>query len=592
MADVATSYTGWLGAAATEAAEVARQAAAAVAAYETAFTATVPLEMLAQNRSQLLSLVASNVLGLNAPAIAAVEAQYEQMWAQDVEAMAGYHAGASAAVAQLTPWQQMLSTLSGQGAGTGAATVAEVAASTAGASAMTAAATDVTLVIGGSGYPLPSQSYLDSVLANYVTPNFPSFLRANAQALYTPAQSYWITGIKAMTQDASWSEGVTILDNAINAQLAAGNHVVVQGFSQGAGIASLEMANLKAQGVPSSSVSFSLVGNAMNPNGGLYSRFEGLTFPGMGRTFWGSTPANDYPTVVYTLEYDGFADFPRYPLNVVSVANAVMGMVSVHPQYPYLSAEQVATAVQLPTEGATMTTYYMIPTENLPLLQPLRGSALGNAIADLIQPNLEVIVNLGYGDPNYGYSTGPANVPTPFGLFPDVDPGVVVNALVSGTQQGISDAAADVSGWHLPSLSGPSLPGLLNTIGVNPLATLSTVTLPPLSASSINSFIQGLQTANTNVANVFASATASAFETLLPTADTLNAIVFSLPSYDVNLFLDGIMQAVNGDPAGIVNAFGYPIAANTGLLIFLGFFALYAYYGAARSIAGDFASLV
>jgi len=27
-------------------------------------------------------------------------------------------------------------------------------------------------------------------------------------------------------------------------------------------------------------------------------------------------------------------------------------------------------------------------------------------------------VNWGYGDPNFGWSTGPADVPTPFGFLP------------------------------------------------------------------------------------------------------------------------------------------------------------------------------
>ncbi|KZS73919.1 hypothetical protein A4G29_19830 [Mycobacterium kansasii] len=72
----------------------------------------------------------------------------------------------------------------------------------------------------------------------------------------------------------------------------------------------------------------------------------------------------------------------------------------------------------------------------------------------------------------------------------------------------------------------------------------------------------------------------------------MSAILVSLPSYDVNLFLDGVRQALHGDPAGIINAVGYPIAADTGLLTFLSFFLAYAYYRAAKSIAGDFASLV
>ena len=35
------------------------------------------------------------------------KAQYEEMWAQDVAAMVGYHGQASAAAAQLTSWQSV-----------------------------------------------------------------------------------------------------------------------------------------------------------------------------------------------------------------------------------------------------------------------------------------------------------------------------------------------------------------------------------------------------------------------------------------------------------------------------------------------------
>ncbi|OOK73992.1 PPE family protein [Mycobacterium kansasii] len=55
------------------------------------------------NRALLASLVATNILGQNAPAIAATEAQYSEMWAQDAAAMYGY-AGASAAATRLTPF--------------------------------------------------------------------------------------------------------------------------------------------------------------------------------------------------------------------------------------------------------------------------------------------------------------------------------------------------------------------------------------------------------------------------------------------------------------------------------------------------------
>jgi PPE-repeat protein len=66
----------------------AAQAKAAAAAFEAARAATVDPLLVAANRSAVVRLVVSNLFGQNAPAIAAVEGQYEQMWAADVAAMA------------------------------------------------------------------------------------------------------------------------------------------------------------------------------------------------------------------------------------------------------------------------------------------------------------------------------------------------------------------------------------------------------------------------------------------------------------------------------------------------------------------------
>jgi hypothetical protein len=68
--------------------------------------------------------------------------------------------------------------------------------------------------------------------------------------------------------------------------------------------------------------------------------------------------------------------------------------------------------------------------------------------------------------------------------------------------------------------------------------------------------------------------------------------VTTVPSYDDNLFLDGIAQALNGDPAGLVNAVGYPIAADTGLAAFLIGLEVRVLLLAALSISGDFTSLM
>ena len=113
MADATTPYATWLGAAAMQAEESASQAQAAAAGFEAARAAMVEPGLVLTNRNLLVSLVSSNLFGQNAPAIAAAEGAYEQMWAQAVSAMAGYHASSSAAVAQLGSWAHTLENLPG-----------------------------------------------------------------------------------------------------------------------------------------------------------------------------------------------------------------------------------------------------------------------------------------------------------------------------------------------------------------------------------------------------------------------------------------------------------------------------------------------
>jgi PPE-repeat protein len=103
MTAAAVSYVAWLSSTAAQAEETAAQARSAAAAYESAFASTVPPPVIAANRSLLMALVATNFFGQNTPAIAATEAQYAEMWAQDAAAMYGY-AGSSAAATVLTPF--------------------------------------------------------------------------------------------------------------------------------------------------------------------------------------------------------------------------------------------------------------------------------------------------------------------------------------------------------------------------------------------------------------------------------------------------------------------------------------------------------
>lgn len=289
-----------------------------------------------------------------------------------------------------------------------------------------------TEVMGGTGVPILPAGQLGAVDTLYIQPNLPG---TDPVPLSTPEQFSPLSG--TMTLDESVAQGVADLNTAIAPDVTAGTPVGVFGVSQSAIVASLEMEQLDPSGTQSSlPVDFVLTGDPMNPDGGVMERFPGLDI--LGATFYGATPGDDFSTVIYTHEYDAFADFCQYPVDVVCDVNAVAGIAN-H-DYGYLTAAQVDAAIPLATQGATETTYYMIPSE-LPLVTDLQSiPAVGDLLAALLGPDLTAIVNWGYGNPDYGYSLGPANIPTPADLLPPAsDTTALLEALVSGTQVGVQD---------------------------------------------------------------------------------------------------------------------------------------------------------
>ncbi|MGO9383318.1 MAG: PPE family protein [Mycobacterium sp.] len=99
MAAAVTPYMSWMTATAAQCEQAAGQATAAAAAFETAYAMTVPPPLIVANRVQLMTLIATNLLGQNTPAIMATEAEYSEMWAQDATAMYNYAANSASASA-------------------------------------------------------------------------------------------------------------------------------------------------------------------------------------------------------------------------------------------------------------------------------------------------------------------------------------------------------------------------------------------------------------------------------------------------------------------------------------------------------------
>jgi len=427
---------------------------------------------------------------------------------------------------------------------------------------------DTALIMGPSGFPVPPPSYVDAADQLYHVPN--GYAAYTPQVLGTPEGLYPITGVKSLPLDTSVAQGVTILNDAINQQVSAGNHIVVFGFSQSSTVASQEMVQLAASSnAPSpGQLSFVLVGDPSNPNGGMLERLNfprvgTVSIPSFGVTASGATPSDVYPTDIYTSEYDGFADFPQYPIDFLSDLNAYLGIIYQHATYLTLTPQQINSAISLPTVGDTLTHYYMIPATNLPLLDPLRLIPLiGDPLADLLQPDLTVLVNLGYGSITNGWSPGPANVPTPAGLFPtNINPIDVLTALAGGARQGITDALNDLRNPTLLDIS--SLSGILaalHTFGLTNSDNPSLLDLVAAASTYANGDVP--VSSSGGIINTLTSAISTDLAVALPIADTALALGVTLLEYNVKLFVSQL-QAGN-----LLDAIGMPIAADVALAPF------------------------
>lgn len=457
---------------------------------------------------------------------------------------------------------------------------------------------DVGLAMGGSGLPIPGPDYVGAANELYIDNPLHSIYPGTtypdpyANGLFTPEGLYPLTGVHTLpfnypadpstgfpSLSTSVGQGMAILENAISSNAAAGDTSTVFGYSQSSTISGLVMQQLDPSGTPSSiPAQFLLIADPSAPNGGLLERFNGyetingdvhtlpLNLPSLGLSFDGATPANDFTTSIYSLEYDGFADFPRYPLNFLADLNAFLGIQTLHGTYLNGGVDgsgptvtEIANATLLPGSENSLTdpcvdcltNYYMID-ETAPLV-----SALPKPLQDLLGPDLTYLINLGYGGDNLGYSDAPANVATPFGLFPDVSMSTVFSNLATDTQQGISAFEADLT---------------------NPAAWLP-------ATSSVSAVVPAAAPTFTEIVNAFSSAASTAYSTLLPLSDISNALLTSVPAYDLSLITDNLQA---GD---LVDAFGLPIAANTALDTLAAGFAVEVIQTAASQIAADFTSI-
>jgi PPE-repeat protein len=237
MATAATPYVAWMNTAAAQSEQTAGQARAAAAAFDAAFAMTVPPAVVAANRAQLATLVATNVLGQNTPAIAVTEALYGEMWSQDAAAMYGY-AGSSAAAATVTPFSSPPETTNAAGAASQGGAVSQAAGTSSSAGAQSALSQAVSTV------PTALQSLAAPVQATPLAPGDITNLLSNlASSSFTPMS---VAGITQVGADLSVIRALSTAGLPAGASGVAGEGVAAMGAVGPAGAASLGNAPVSA----------------------------------------------------------------------------------------------------------------------------------------------------------------------------------------------------------------------------------------------------------------------------------------------------------------------------------------------------------
>jgi diacyltrehalose acyltransferase len=370
---------------------------------------------------------------------------------------------------------------------------------------------DTALIMGDALLATPDDTYITQVMDTYIDPTTPYF---PGQTVYPGA-----TAVGVYTPETNYTDGLTAgvadLDKAISQYLGSGDAVVF-GYSESTSVATQEMINLDAAGAPNSDdLSFVLLEDLNNPNGGFFTRFPSFGLP--------ATPADTpYTTDIYSIEYSAASDFPQYDSDLLADINAEAGYVELH---PYLLADYPSTYTGSELSGAVLdpnvsaadvnTDYYLVPTQDLPLLTGLQD--LSPALADLIQPDMRVLVDLGYD------WTGNADVDTvATSTAPSIDTTAVDADLAAGADQGMIAALVDLGVLPQSDLSDlypyvPDVTGLESdlspltsdaTAATDAAESLSALT-SDLSTSNLADVSSSLIAAATDMASLFANSVGS-----------------------------------------------------------------------------------
>jgi hypothetical protein len=300
-------------------------------------------------------------------------------------------------------------------------------------------------------------------------------LGSDPSEIVTYPASFWPVS-KGGLGDPTWNRSVGDGVDALTAAIAESGEtdVLIVGQSQGAVVASRFKA---ANPAPDQTTTYVLISNPSRPNGGILERFDGLRIPILDVTFSGATPEAGGTTYDVGRQYDGWSDFPKYPLNLLATLNAIAGTIFLHGVKTQEAEVNFAdlgdpTKVDVVVDGDT--TYYTIPTDRLPILRVLEGFVPSPILTALDAP-LRVMVEWGYDR-----QTSPG-APTGISLLrianPIQDAANLATAVRVGIDDGLAEAAGDPA--HRPLGTQPAgmygVGGRKISPSVQPPATPETV---------------------------------------------------------------------------------------------------------------------
>jgi hypothetical protein len=269
--------------------------------------------------------------------------------------------------------------------------------------------TTTVLAMGGLGYQTLEPELLAQVLGGAY---------ANDHLVGLPWPGELAPFIGTLTLNQSVAVGLETMDEAIRNQYRAdpNEDIIVAGASGSTLVVDEEMRRLANDPTapPANKLSFGVLGDA---NRGVFKQLRGLTLPIFDYTV-PEIPVTKYNILVVTGEYDGLGDWPDRSWNLLADLNALAGTSLLQLLLPKEIVDQFkldafgsvhydamfADLTKVPAKNITtttnvlggVTTTYLVPTADLPLLRPLKALGVPQDVIDTLEKVLRPIIDSAY----------------------------------------------------------------------------------------------------------------------------------------------------------------------------------------------------